>query len=176
MPNFLIDDTIVVFGGQVFQQTVGIPMGTNCAPLFADLFLYSYEAECLQNLLKKQDTKLAQSFNFTFLYIDDDLSLSNSKFDDCLHLISPSELEIKDTTESPESPHTWIYFLKLAKRETCQQSYTIREVILILQSPTFHSCVATFQHRLHMACIFHNSFVSAEHAVNTEISFIDASY
>ena len=27
------------------QQIVGIPMGTNCAPLLADIFLYSYEAE-----------------------------------------------------------------------------------------------------------------------------------
>jgi hypothetical protein len=31
---------IVVFGDQVFQQPVGIPMGINCAPLLADLFLY----------------------------------------------------------------------------------------------------------------------------------------
>ena len=43
---------------------------------------------------------MAQSFNFTFLYIDDVLSLSNPKFGDYVHLIYPSELEIKDTTES----------------------------------------------------------------------------
>ena len=41
----------VVFGGKVFQQIVGIPMGTNCAPLLADIFLYSYEAEFIQSLL-----------------------------------------------------------------------------------------------------------------------------
>jgi len=29
-----------MFGGRVFQQKVGIPMGTNCATLFADLFLF----------------------------------------------------------------------------------------------------------------------------------------
>jgi hypothetical protein len=29
----------VVFGNKIFQQTVAIPMGTNCAPLLADLFL-----------------------------------------------------------------------------------------------------------------------------------------
>jgi hypothetical protein len=28
-----------------------IPMSTNCAPLLADLFLYSYESEFLQNLV-----------------------------------------------------------------------------------------------------------------------------
>jgi hypothetical protein len=41
-------------------------MGTNCAPLLADLFLYSYEADFIQGLLKKNEKKLARSFNFTF--------------------------------------------------------------------------------------------------------------
>ena len=31
------------FDGMVFQQIVGIPVGTNCAPLISDLFLYCYE-------------------------------------------------------------------------------------------------------------------------------------
>ena len=59
-----------MFGGCVLQQTVGIPMGTNCAPLLADLFLYSYETDFIQGLLKKNEKKLTQSFNFTFRYID----------------------------------------------------------------------------------------------------------
>ena len=33
-------------GGEIFQQVIGIPMGTNCAPLLADIFLYSYELLC----------------------------------------------------------------------------------------------------------------------------------
>jgi hypothetical protein len=41
MLDFLIDN---IFGGRVFQQTIGIQMGTNCAPLLADLFLHAYEA------------------------------------------------------------------------------------------------------------------------------------
>ena len=45
MLEFLVDNIFVIFGGKVFQQIVGIPMGTNCAPLLADIFLYSYEAE-----------------------------------------------------------------------------------------------------------------------------------
>ena len=39
MMEFLIDNIFVQFGGRVFQQTIGIPMGTNCASLLADLFL-----------------------------------------------------------------------------------------------------------------------------------------
>ena len=45
MLEFLVDNIFVAFAGKVFQQTVGIPMGTNCAPLLADIFLNSYEAD-----------------------------------------------------------------------------------------------------------------------------------
>ena len=82
--------------GHVSQQTVGIPMDTNCAPLLADLFLYSYQADFIQGLLKKNEKKLARSFNFTFRYIDV-LSLNDSRFGDFVDRIYPIELEIKDT-------------------------------------------------------------------------------
>ena len=55
--EFLVENIFMVFARKVFQQTVGIPMGTNCAPLLVDIFLYSYEAEFIQPLLstgKKQ--------------------------------------------------------------------------------------------------------------------------
>ena len=51
MLEFLVDNMFVIFGEKVFQQIVGIPIGTNCAPLLADIFLYSYEAEFIQSLL-----------------------------------------------------------------------------------------------------------------------------
>ena len=51
MLEFLADKIFVVFAGKVFQQTVGIPMGTNSAPLLADMFLYSYEVDFIQYLL-----------------------------------------------------------------------------------------------------------------------------
>jgi hypothetical protein len=46
-----VDNIYVVFGDKVFQESVDIPKGTNCAPLLVDLFLYSYEAEFVQKLL-----------------------------------------------------------------------------------------------------------------------------
>jgi hypothetical protein len=49
MLEFLIDSIFVSFGEALFQQVVGITMGTNCAPLLADLFLYSCESEFLQS-------------------------------------------------------------------------------------------------------------------------------
>jgi hypothetical protein len=92
-----------MFGGRVFQQTVGIPLSRNCAPLLANLFLYSYEADFIQGLLKKNEKKLARSFNFTFHYIDNVLSLNNSRFGDFVDRIYPIEIEIKDTTYSDRS-------------------------------------------------------------------------
>jgi hypothetical protein len=61
MLEFLIDNIFVILGGRVFQQTVDIPMGTNCAPLLADLFIYSYAADFILGLLKKNEEKLARS-------------------------------------------------------------------------------------------------------------------
>jgi hypothetical protein len=56
----------VAFGEALFQQVVGIPMGTNCAPLLADLFLCSYESEFLQNLVKDKKIHETRAFNFTY--------------------------------------------------------------------------------------------------------------
>jgi hypothetical protein len=57
MLGSLVNNIYVVFGDHVFQQSVGIPLGTNCAPLLADLFLYSYEAEFVQRLLQDNNKK-----------------------------------------------------------------------------------------------------------------------
>ena len=95
----LIDIIFVIFGGRVFQQSVDIPMGTICAPLLAHLFFYSYEADFIQRLLKKNEKKLARSFIFTY----DIISLNNSRFGDFVDRIYPIELEIKDTTDTERS-------------------------------------------------------------------------
>ena len=54
---FFIDTIFVLFGARAFQQTIGIPIGTNCASLLANLFLHAYEADFLQGLLKNKDRK-----------------------------------------------------------------------------------------------------------------------
>ena len=100
MLEFLVDNIFVEFGGQIFQQTIGIPMGTNCAPLLADLFLYSYEADFMQEQLRRGNKNLASKFNLTFRYIDDVLSINNDTISNYLHMIYPPELEINETTES----------------------------------------------------------------------------
>ena len=103
MLAFLVDNMFVVFTGKVFQQIVGIPMRTNCAPILADIFLYSYEAEFIQSLLSTGRKQLTFRFNFTYRYIDDVLSINNPEFENYLGQMYPVELEIKYTTESTTS-------------------------------------------------------------------------
>ena len=95
--NYLIDNIYVKFGTRLFRQTVGIPMGTDCAPLLADLFLHYYEFEFMQ-LAMKRDIHLARKFNSTFRYIDDLQSQNNPFFGNYISEIYPKELELKETS------------------------------------------------------------------------------
>ena len=103
MLEFLVDNIFAVLGGKVFQQIVGIPMGTICASLLADIFLYSHEAEYIQTLLSTDRKQLASRFNFTYKYIDYLLSINNPEFENYLGKMYPVALEIKDTTENNTS-------------------------------------------------------------------------
>ena len=103
MIEFLIDNIFVQFGGCLFRQVIGIPMGTNCAPLLADFFLYSYENEFLDNMIRSGHRRLARSFNLCYRYIDDLIVFNNKKFLDYLKEIYPSQL----TVEKANNQITW---------------------------------------------------------------------
>ena len=96
----LIDNIFVQFGGRLFRQVIGIPMGTNCAPLLADLFLYSYENEFLDNMIRSGHRRLARSFNLCYRYIDDLVVFNNKKFLDYLKEIYPSQLTVEKANKS----------------------------------------------------------------------------
>jgi hypothetical protein len=134
MLEFLIDNIFVSFGGALFQQVVGIPMGTNCASLLADLFLYSYESEFLQNLVKDKKIHEARVFNFTYRYIDDVLSINNSRFAEFLQLIYPPELEIKETPDTPSSAYFWTYTSNFTTVVNSVLKFMINGMTLILKS------------------------------------------
>ena len=75
-------------------------METNCAPLLADLFLYSSDNEFLDKLTKEGKKKLARKFNLSYGYIDDLISFNNKRFKEFISDIYPKELTISETTES----------------------------------------------------------------------------
>ena len=150
MLEFLIDNIFVSFGGTLFQQVVGIPMGTNCAPLLADLFVYSYESEFLQKLVKDKKIHEARAFNFTYRYIDDVLSINNFRFAEFLPLIYPPELEVKETTDTASSASFWTYTSNLTAVVNSVLKFMINGTTSILKSYIFQTCAAIYQLLLHM--------------------------
>ena len=96
--NYLIDNVCIKVGSKVYRQTVGIPMGTDCAPQLANLFLFHYEYSYMKILMKK-NLCVAKKFNDTIRYIDALLTVNNynSKFEKEICNIYPPELTLKRT-------------------------------------------------------------------------------
>ena len=88
------------FDGIVYQQIVGIPMGTNCAPLIADLFLYCYERDFVSNLQKSKRFDLIDKFNDTSRYLDDIFTIDNPAFAEHISDIYPRELQLNKVNTS----------------------------------------------------------------------------
>jgi len=74
-------------------------MGTNSAPLLADLFLHTFEYDFLLKTMKA-DLSKAVEYSNTFRYIDDLFSVNNDNFGKSIREIYPSELELKDNNLS----------------------------------------------------------------------------
>ena len=48
--TFMLDNIFIRFGTSLYGQVIGIHMGTNCAPLVADVFLFCYERDFMMSL------------------------------------------------------------------------------------------------------------------------------
>ena len=67
----------------------------DCAPYLANLFLYSYEFDFLNDTLKQKDLSTLYKFNKCYRYIDDLLAVNNDKtLDDFKGRIYPPELQL----------------------------------------------------------------------------------
>ena len=75
-------------------------MGSNSVPLFADLFLYAYESDFLDKMIRSGHRKLARSFNLCFRYIDDLIVFNNKKFWEYVKDIYPFELNVEKANQS----------------------------------------------------------------------------
>ena len=56
--TYLLDNIFITFGTKLYRQIVGIPIGTNCAPLIADLFSFCYERDFMPLFLIIKKLKL----------------------------------------------------------------------------------------------------------------------
>ena len=76
-------------------------MGTNCAPLVADLFLFCYERDFMMSLSDDKQADVIDAFNTTSRYLDDILNINNVYFDNMvIQIYLASELKLNKASTS----------------------------------------------------------------------------
>ena len=96
----ILDNIFIRYGNTLYRQVIGIPMGTNCAPLVADLFLYCYEKEFMLSLKPDTQADIICAFNDTSRYLDDIFNIDNPYFDTMISSIYPKELQLNKANHS----------------------------------------------------------------------------
>ena len=80
-------------------------MGSNCAPLVADLFLFCYERDFMLSLSDNNQTDIIEAFNSTSIYLGDLLYIDNPNFEQIVGQIYPTELQLnKANSSDTEAP------------------------------------------------------------------------
>ena len=135
--SFLLDNIYIRFGTKLYRQIVGIPMGTNCAPLVADLFLFCYERDFMKDLSSDNQADVIKAFNSTSRYLDDLLNIDNPYFEGMVNQIYPSELQLnKANISDTEAPfldlHLFGFTLDLFLTALFHPKFMINVMTLIL--------------------------------------------
>ena len=105
-------------------------MGTNCAPLAADLFLFCNVNDFMLSLSEDNQSDVIEAFNSTSRYLDDLLNIDNNFFDSMVNHIYLSELQLnKANVSDTEASFFWIYLYRMV---LSRLKFMINEMILIL--------------------------------------------
>ena len=97
--NHIIDQNFIIYKGEVFRQCIGIPMGTNCAPDLANLFLHHYEQNYIDQLIRTDNTQFAQALANMFRYQDDMIVFNDDNyFEQHWRDIYPEEMVLEKTS------------------------------------------------------------------------------
>ena len=100
-----MDNIYVRFGTKLYRQIVCIPMGTNCAPLVADWFLFCYERDFMPSLSGVKQAELIEAMKSTSRYLDDLLNINNPYFEGKVNRVYPPELQLnRANTSDTEAP------------------------------------------------------------------------
>ena len=93
--KFLLENCFFTIGNKVLRQIIGIPMGGDPAPFWANLFLFYFEHKWIKKM-RQTNNVLARKFSHTFRYIDDLLTINDGgMFDRYYKEIYPEELQLK---------------------------------------------------------------------------------
>ena len=85
--TYLLDNIYIRFGSKLCRQIVGIPFGTNCAPLVAGLFLFCCERDFMLFLSEDNQSDVIEPFNSASRDLADLLKIDNNFFDSMVNRI-----------------------------------------------------------------------------------------
>ena len=109
---YLLDNTYIIFGTKLYRQIIGIPMGTNCASLVADLYLFCYARDFMTSFTDVKQAEIIEAFKSTSRYLDNLLNIDNPYFEGMVNRIYPPELQFnKANTSDTEAPFFWFAFI-----------------------------------------------------------------
>ena len=117
----------VRFGENVYKQIIGIPMGTNCAPLIADLFLFCYERDFMKTLQTNNKFDIIDIFNNTSCYLDDILNINNPLFDSFIADIYPKELKLNKSNNNDNETAFLDLYLQIKNKHISTKIYDKRD-------------------------------------------------
>ena len=153
--EFQVDNISVVFAGKAFQQIIGIPMGTNCAPFLAPTYFCthtkrnSYSPFQVEMFIWSSTSHIDTSMTYCPL-----ITLT-------LNIISvrciPLNLRSKTRQRATLLLSTWIYSCQSVGTVNFTLPFTTSVTILICILQSFRSCAATSHLRAPMAFLSHNS-------------------
>ena len=100
-----LDNIYIRFGTKLYRQIVRILMGTNCAPLVADLLLYCNERDFIDSLNHDNQSDVIEAFNSTSRHLDDLFNIDNPYFEDMVNQVYSPELQLnRANTRDTEAP------------------------------------------------------------------------
>ena len=102
-------------------------MGTNCAPLVADLFLFCYERDFMLSLSDNNQADIIDAFNLTSIYLDDLLNINKSYFEQRVGQIYPTEHQLNKATSSDTEAPFWDLNLSITNGIVSSKIYDKRD-------------------------------------------------
>ena len=177
MLTHLVDNTFVSFAGKLWQQIVGIPMGTNCAGFIANLYCFTYELDFLKRVVSEGRWELARQLQNCTRYIDDLFNLGIPDFDSLRYLpegIYPKDiLELNVADAGHSVPYMDIFVRQNRRRGLITNIYDKRldnkfKDVQVIRYPHIDSCLASMakygivtsqMHRFARRCSLRSDFV-----------------
>ena len=131
--SFRYDHTVLlIVGTKLFRHFLGIPMGTNCAPLVADLFLFCYERNFMMSLSGDKQASFFDAFNIISRYLNDILNINTIYFDNMVRKLYPSELQRNKAITSDTEASFSVLALIISNDIVATKIYTKREDLKFL--------------------------------------------